>query len=48
MTNDELWREFAKSGKISDYLRYTFGQENKNVDKYQRTCDSGTRCGRIG
>ena len=41
MTNDELWKEFEISGKVSDYLRYAVEREIKGaetVDNDQGTC----------
>ena len=45
MTNDELWREFAISGKVSDYLRYTAERDDmgaESIDNDKGSCDSRT------
>ena len=43
MTNDELWREFERSGRVCDYLLYRSAvwQERgrKTIDKDKRACD---------
>ena len=36
MSNDNYWQEFARSGKVSDYLRY--------VIRSGRVDDSGEDC----
>ena len=36
MSNDNYWQEFARSGKVSDYLRY--------VIRSGRVDDSGDSC----
>ncbi len=43
MTNDELWREFERSGKVCDYLLYrsAFWRERrrKAIVNDKRACD---------
>ena len=33
MTNDELWKEFEQSGRVSDYLKYAYEQGAEKSDE---------------
>ncbi len=40
--NNDLWNEFEKSGKVSDYLRYKgyFGSGKDDNDHFKGNCDT--------